>query len=138
MASLLEEALPERAVREPETAGPDTRLLHGLVGEVRTDLVVTHYSDKLFIAVTQLGKLGTILEAGKEEAREGPEGAGRGRPVFGVSVLLGREREEDRLLARMLAERLPLGGRSLVLCVGIKDLTPNKVTKLVEFIMAKL
>jgi hypothetical protein len=34
MASLLEEALPERAVREPETAGPDTRLLHGLVGEV--------------------------------------------------------------------------------------------------------
>jgi hypothetical protein len=58
--------------------------------------------------------------------------------VFGVSVLLGREREEDRLLARMLAERLPLGGRSLVLCVGIKDLTPTKVTKLVEFIMAKL
>jgi hypothetical protein len=32
-------------------------------------LVVTHYSDKLFIAVTQLGKLGTILEAGKEVGR---------------------------------------------------------------------
>lgn len=138
MAGLLEESLPERAIREPETGGPDTRLLHGLLGEVHTDLVVTSYSDKLFLAVTQLGKLGTILEARREEAREVPEGGGRGRAVYGVRVLLGREREEDELLARVLAERLPLGGRPLVLCVGVRDLTPAKVTDIVRFIMDKI
>ena len=36
-----------------------------------TELVVTRYSDRLFLAVTQLGKLGTILKARREKVRRG-------------------------------------------------------------------
>lgn len=137
-SSLLEEPLPERPVPEPVSSAPDTVIHSALVHEVFTELVVTRYSDRLFLAVTQLGKLGTILEARREKVQEGAvQGAGAGRTVYSVAVLLGQEREEVTLLARILAEKLQLT-QPLVLCVGVKDISAQTVRGLVDFILSKV
>ena len=101
--SCLAEDLPTReAPPAPASKAPVTSLTATTVGGVHTDLVVTNYSDRLFIVVkeiiifvtsdkccqvSQLGKLGTICEARREKAQSqqgavGDEGAGR--PVYSV------------------------------------------------------
>ena len=105
--SCLAEDLPTReAPPAPASKAPVTSLTATTVGGVHTDLVVTNYSDRLFIVVkeiiifvtsdkccqvSQLGKLGTICEARREKAQSqqggvGDEGAGR--PVYTVKPFL--------------------------------------------------
>jgi len=124
--SCLAEDLPTReAPPAPASKAPVTSLTATTVGGVHTDLVVTNYSDRLFIVVSQLGKLGTICEARREKAQSqqggvGDEGAGR--PVYSVATLLGKESEEVELVARLLAEKLALG-KPIVVCVAVKGIT---------------
>ena len=106
--SCLAEELPTReAPPAPASKGPVTSVTATTVGGVHTDLVVTNYSDRLFIVVreililcsiyykssqvSQLGKLGTICEARREKAQSQQGGAGdegAGRPVYSVSDTL--------------------------------------------------
>lgn len=138
MSSLLEDTQPERPLPQgPVTSGPNTVLHAGLVGGVHTDLVVTRYTDKLFVAITQVGKLGTICEARRERVEEGGGvggGAGGGRVVYSVNILLGQDTEEVHLLGRILAEKLSLS-QPLVLCVGVKGLTLEGARELADFIL---
>jgi len=133
MSSLLEAGPPPRAPPPPPTA-PATSLHHGLVGGAHTDLVVTRYTDRLFLCVTQLGKLGSLVEARRERVEEAGPG---GRLVYTVTVLLGQEREEVVLLARILAQRLQLA-TPLVLSVGVRDLTPMAAKQLAEFVLERV
>lgn len=139
MSSLLEESHPERALPQTVTSGPVTVLHAALVGGSHTDLVVTRYTNRLFLAVTQVGKLGTICEARRDKLQEGSglEFPGAGRVIYSVTVLLGQDKEEVSLLARILAEKLELT-QPLVLCVGIKNLSPQLVRQLVDFILPLL
>ena len=109
--SCLADDLPTREAPSAATSkAPVTTLVATKVDGVHTDLVVTDYSDRLFIVVnkllvcsfylihmsliqvSQLGKLGTICEARREKAQTqqgggvGDEGAGR--PVYTVLCLL--------------------------------------------------
>ena len=115
---------------------PDTRLHAALISGVYTDLLISIYSDKLFISLTQLGKVGTIVlverEAVKTDARTED-----GRQVFSSQVLLGQDCEELQLLARVLAEKLRLTS-PLVLTVGVKHLSFALVTDLVQFVTRHL
>jgi len=135
-SGLLDDQLPVRA--EPGSAtgqnGPVSKLAAGIVRGRHTDLVVTRYSDKLFLAVTQLGKLGTLLEVRRDCVGVTGEVGRASRAVFSCSVLLGQDTEEVHLLARMLAERLGLS-QPLVLCVGVKGLTVDLAKLLVDFIV---
>jgi len=134
MSSLLEEVQPDRAEPKPLVAvGPVTTLFASCVGGVHTDLLVTKYSDRTFVCVTQLGKLGTIVQVEKDRVRGGED---IGRVVFSSTVLLGQDSEEIQLLARVLAERSQLN-KPLIICVGIKGLTVKLAMELVEFIMQK-
>lgn len=136
MSGLLEENQPDRGLTQAVSSPPNTRLHAALVEGVHTDLVVTRYTDRLFLAVTQVGKLGTICEARRDRVEEGTGlgGTRQGRVIYSVALLLGQDKEEVSLLARILAEKLELN-QPLVLCVGIKVLTPQLVKHLVDFIL---
>ena len=112
---------------------PNTVLRAAVLSGVHTDLLITKYSDKLFVSVTQLGKLGTILLVEKEAVKTGDSRTEDGRLVFSSQVLLGQDSEELRLLARVLAEKLNLSS-PLVLSVGVKHLSLPLVTDLVKFV----
>jgi len=136
MSSLLEEVQPDRPEpKEPESAGPATKLVGAIVDGVHTDLVVTRYSDNTLVCVTQLGKLGTIVQVERDQVRSGEEGGKK--LVYSSTVLLGQDCEEIQFLARVLAERSQLT-KPLVLCVGVKGLTIKLALELVDFIMQNL
>ena len=118
-------------------SAPNTVLRAAVLSGVHTDLLITKYSDKLFISVTQLGKLGTILLVEKEAVKTGDSRTEDGRLVFSSQVLLGQDSEELHLLARVLAEKLNLSS-PLVLSVGVKHLSLPLVTDLVKFVCLHL
>jgi len=135
--SCLADDLPTReAPPAPASKAPVTSLTTTKVDGVHTDLAVTNYSDRLFVVVSQLGKLGTIVEARREKAQsdKGDEGAGAGRPVYQVTVLLGKESEEVELVGRLLAERLALG-KPIVVCVAVKGITFDLAKKLADLVI---
>jgi len=116
---------------------PSTVLQAAIISGVHTDLLISKYSDKLFISLTQLGKLGTILLVEKEAVKTGDARTEDGRQVFSSQVLLGQDSEELQLLARVLAEKLQLSS-PLVLTVGVKHLSLPLVTDLVKFVSLHL
>ena len=101
---------------------PSTLLQAAIISGVHTDLLISRYSDKLFISLTQLGKLGTILLVEKETVKTGDARTEDGRLVFSSQVLLGQDSEELQLLARVLAEKLQLSC-PLILSVAVKQLS---------------
>ncbi|TYI20725.1 hypothetical protein ES332_A07G257700v1 [Gossypium tomentosum] len=83
----------------------------------KTDLVVCRYDDHFLVMATQIGTMGTILHARKEQGFTV-------QPTFNVSVIFGK-RDELMLLAitRQLIEHISSSGSSmpLVLSLGLKD-----------------
>ena len=116
---------------------PNTILHAAIVSGVHTDLLISRYQDKLFISITQLCKLGTILLVEKETVKTGDSRTEDGRLVFSSSVLLGQDSEELQLLARVLAEKLNLSS-PLVLTVGVKQLSLPLISDLVKFVSLHL
>ncbi|CBI34911.3 uncharacterized protein LOC100242250 [Vitis vinifera] len=83
----------------------------------KTNVVICSYDDCFLVIATQIGGMGTILHARKEEGVSI-------HPTFNVSVLFGK-RDEPMLVAsaRQLIEHISSSGssRSLVLSLGLKD-----------------
>uniref|UniRef100_A0A0A9G989 Uncharacterized protein n=1 Tax=Arundo donax TaxID=35708 RepID=A0A0A9G989_ARUDO len=83
----------------------------------KTDIVISKYEDTNMVIVTQIGCMGTILAAKKDESVFSD-------PTYSVSVLFGK-RDEPLLLAcaRQLIEHISGSGsaRSLVISLGLKD-----------------
>lgn len=140
MSCLAEDFPTREAPSAAPSKAPVTTLNTTKVGGVNTDLVITDYSDRLFIVVSQLGKLGTICEARREKAQSqqggiGDEGAGR--PVYTVLTLLGKESEEVELVARLLAEKLALG-KPIVVCVAVKGITFTIAKQLADLVIERV
>jgi len=136
MAALLDDSVPTDRLEQLtlQSSGPVTSTFATSLCGRHTDLVVTRFSDKTLVVVTQVGKLGTVLDIAKD-AVDTPGTAGT-RPVYSVSVLLGRDTEEVLLLGRMLAEKLA-SDKPLLVCVGIKDLTPAVAAQVVKYVASK-
>lgn len=82
----------------------------------RTDIVLSNYDDYIMVMVTQIGTMGTILHASKEESVSTD-------PTFNVSVVFGK-RDEPLLVAcaRQLIEHISISSsRPLLLSLGLKD-----------------
>ncbi|KAI5075353.1 hypothetical protein GOP47_0009429 [Adiantum capillus-veneris] len=99
-----------------------------VVQGIKTDFILSSYDDYIFVLVTQLGKMGTLLQARKEE--------GYGAEItFTVSVLLGKHDEPMlRACARQLIERTSDMGssRPLLLSLGLKDHSRGTLKEIVE------
>ncbi|XP_052195288.1 uncharacterized protein LOC127803238 isoform X2 [Diospyros lotus] len=82
----------------------------------KTDIVICSYDDHFLVIATQIGSMGTILHARKEEGM-------LVQPTFNVSVVFGK-RDEPMLVAcaRQLIEYISSGSsKSLLLSLGLKD-----------------
>lgn len=136
MASLLDDSLPSRKNPViPEESGPVTEKFGTLLAGIHTDLVISRFTDRTLIVVTQIRKLGKIVQVEKDQVK-GPLPSGS-RSVYTVSTLLGQNTEETVVLARILAEKLNIT-KPLVLCIGIKDLTPQTIKLIVKLILSKV
>ena len=81
-----------------------------------TEFVAVQYTDRIFLAVSQLGTLGTLISASRTRSA-GPGGAA---PTFEIRTLLGRR--DDHALeayARLLAERIG-DERPLLVALALK------------------
>lgn len=131
MSSLLEEAVPVREA-ETEPQGPVSRTFGRDIRGKHTDLIITRYTNRTLVILTQLRKLGIVLEVSRDTVRNPTEGSS-GRAVFSVKTLLGQDSEEVHLLGRMLAERVDLTN-PLLLTVGAKDLDIPTAKELASFV----
>ncbi|KAM7518490.1 hypothetical protein LguiB_017452 [Lonicera macranthoides] len=82
-----------------------------------TDIIICSYDDHFLVIATQIGSMGTIISARKEEEMFI-------EPTFNVNVIFGK-RDEPLLgtCARQLIEHISNAGssRPLVLSLGLKD-----------------
>jgi len=81
----------------------------------KTDIVISKYEDTFLVIVTQIGCMGSILAAKKDESVFSD-------PTYNVTVLFGK-RDEPLLLAcaRQLIEHISGSARSLVISLGLTD-----------------
>ncbi|KAH7441680.1 hypothetical protein KP509_03G048500 [Ceratopteris richardii] len=94
----------------------------------KTDFLLCSYDDYIFVLATQLGKMGTLLQAKKEE------GYGS-QTTFNVSVLLGKHDEPMlQACARQLIEHISGMGssRPLLLSLGLRDHSKEALKNIVE------
>ncbi|KAL6135779.1 hypothetical protein ACLB2K_068004 [Fragaria x ananassa] len=84
---------------------------------IKTDVVICCYDDHFLVIATQIGAMGTILQASKEEGATF-------NPTYSVSVIFGK-RDEPMLeaCARQLVEHISnsRSSRPLMLSLGLKD-----------------
>ncbi|KAL3684766.1 hypothetical protein R1sor_002788 [Riccia sorocarpa] len=99
---------------------------------IPTELVLSGYDDSILVLVTQIGKMGTLLHAKKEEVYGGTS-------TFSINVLMGK-RDEPLLqaCARQVIEDISNGGgsRPLVLSLGLKDHSAETLKTAVQLIIA--
>ncbi|XP_030482959.2 uncharacterized protein LOC115699608 [Cannabis sativa] len=97
----------------------------------KTDVVICSYDDHFFVIATQIGTMGTILKARKDEGM-------LTQPTFDVSVIVGK-RDEPMLVvcARQLIEQISLSGstKSLILALGLKDHSVETVKGIVAAVV---
>ncbi|CAD7699887.1 unnamed protein product [Ostreobium quekettii] len=109
---------------------PTRRFLRDIEG-VSTDFVLSAYDDRVVVVATQIGTVGTVLQASPETALDGSV-------TFGVSVLLGRRDQEELLLcARRIVDGASKTGcrRPLIICLGLKSPTMATVKGIIETIL---
>ena len=118
--------------------GPERASRVGNVSGVRTELLVTRFSDKLLLTVTQLNKFGTWLQLDRAAVRpDGQETGSVARQVYTCTVLLGQDTEEVQFFGRTLAEKLNTD-KTVILTVGVKNLTVPLALELVKFVSESL
>ncbi|KAL3833172.1 hypothetical protein ACJIZ3_007908 [Penstemon smallii] len=100
----------------------------------KTDIIVSSYEDHFLVIVTQIGSMGTILHARKEEGVSID-------PTFNVAVVFGK-RDEPMLAAcaRKLIEHISNSGSSkaLVLSLGLRDHSMGTLKGIVSAVIEKL
>merc|ERR1712072_1516164 len=93
-----------------------------VIGDSPTDFMLLEHSNQIMIVVTQIGKLGTLLQARQDEHSR----------TYSVDVLLGKR--DDPLLeicGRQLIEKLALGGcsKDLMLWLGLEKSVTSATIK---------
>ncbi|XP_074263634.1 uncharacterized protein LOC141586338 [Silene latifolia] len=96
-----------------------------------TQLVICGYEDYFLVIATQIGSMGTLLQARKEEGVTV-------HPTFSVSVLIGK-RDEPMLVAcaRKLIQNISEAGssKSLVLSLGLKNHSADSIKAVVSAVI---
>ncbi|KAK9842255.1 hypothetical protein WJX81_002903 [Elliptochloris bilobata] len=109
-----------------------TQQFEATIAGVTTSFLLTAYADRILVVATQLGTLGTVLQARAEAALDSPAS-------YSVDALLGRRGEPALdLAARRLAEELAAAGcrRPLLLCLGLREHSLAVVRPLVEAVLS--
>jgi len=112
------------AAKFPRTVTAQTNL-NGIV----TDLVVTDFDNKLFISVTQFGKIGSLVLVRRDVNLNEDS-----LPVFSVKSLLGNDQAEYHFFARHLYETLQLK-KQLLFCFALHSFLKRDLELIEQFIV---
>ncbi|XP_009131421.1 uncharacterized protein LOC103856091 [Brassica rapa] len=97
----------------------------------KTEIVICSYEDHILVIATQIGAMGTILHARKEEGMSV-------EPTFSVSVIFGK-RDEPMLIAtaRRLIDHISsyVPSKPLVLSLGLKDHSSETLKEIVAAVI---
>ncbi|PWZ55129.1 hypothetical protein Zm00014a_044574 [Zea mays] len=95
----------------------------------KTDIVISKYEDTFLVIVAQIGCMGTILAAKKDESVFSD-------PTYNVSVLFGKRNEPLlQACARQLIEHISGSARSLVISLGLKDHSQGTLKDIIVAVM---
>ncbi|KAL0784672.1 hypothetical protein Bca101_000917 [Brassica carinata] len=97
----------------------------------KTEIVICSYEDHILVIATQIGAMGTILHARKEEGMSV-------EPTFSVSVIFGK-RDEPMMIAtaRRLIDHISsyVPSKTLVLSLGLKDHSSETLKEIVAAVI---
>jgi len=101
------------------------------INERPTEIVVSKFSDKLFMVITQFGKVGNLIEIRRDIAqKDDPSSA-----VYNIRFLLGGDEEEVHVAARFLMNYISTN-QTIILGLALKDYQPSTLRQLGEHIKA--
>eukprot|EP00736_Rhodelphis_marinus_P000624 Rmarinus@m.23263 len=92
-----------------------------------TEVIVQIFTDKYFVIITQIDKLGTLLQA-----------SATGDPLdetcnVSVRVVIGKRDEELQIITRQIMERIhAVSSKPLLLALGLKDVSPEMCKSLLS------
>ncbi|KAG6395945.1 hypothetical protein SASPL_142079 [Salvia splendens] len=113
----------------------------------KTDIIISSYEDHILVMATQIGSMGTILQASLRDLETvvalnfRKEGGVTTDPTYSISVVFGK-RDEPMLIAcaRQLIEHISNSGSSktLVLSLGLRDHSLGILKTIVSAVTEKL
>ncbi|KAG0712158.1 hypothetical protein GWK47_019063 [Chionoecetes opilio] len=99
MASLLKDH-PDR----PSSAR--SQVFAKLINGTHTEFAVLVYSNRIFVTVTQCGKIGNLFSVHQESAQDKDCLSAKALTIFNIKCVLGVDSEDTEQAVRLLAERL--------------------------------
>ncbi|KAK6179195.1 hypothetical protein SNE40_011611 [Patella caerulea] len=93
------------------------------VNGIPSEIVVSQFTDKLFIVVTQYKKIGTVLQINKEVILDEMQQAST---VYNIKVLLGKDEPLTHVIAKNLTSEINTN-KQIILTVALKDSSPQTV-----------
>ena len=111
-------------------AAINSKSLEAVVCGVPTQFVLTAYSNRIFVIVTQTQSMGTLIHAEADNPIEAASGS------FSTRVLLGRRDDEvlevyARTIIELISRRNP-GAGPLLLAISVKDHSPEMFRSIVR------
>lgn len=92
-----------------------------------TEIVISKFSDRLFVIITQYGKVGNLVEVRRDVAQKDDSSS----LVFSVRVLLGKDDEEIHVAARFLVNFIATS-QSVLFGLSLKDYQPQTLRQIGE------
>ena len=99
-----------------------------LLNGIRTEISVAKFSDTILVSLTQIDKIGTILQA-----RQPPNILGDNEVTPQIDTILGKDDTPTHLFARALVEHIPRQF-SLILFLGLKSHIPKDIHPVVRML----
>ncbi|CAF1073937.1 unnamed protein product [Rotaria sordida] len=111
---------------------PQTITAQTTLNNYVTDLVISNFSNKLFISVTQFGKIGSLVLV-RRDVNLNEDSS----PVYSIKSLLGKDQAEYHILARHLYERLQLK-KQLLFGFALHSFAKKDLESIEEFICSNI
>jgi len=107
----------------------DTTVTTATINDKPTDISISKFSDKLFVIITQIGKVGNLIEIRRDIAQKDDPSSS----VYNIKFLLGGHNEEIYFAARILANFIP-SDQTIILGLCLKDYQQSTLRQLGDYI----
>ncbi|CAF0938823.1 unnamed protein product [Adineta steineri] len=111
---------------------PQTTTAQTTLNNHVTDLVISNFDNKLFISITQFGKVGSLVLV-RRDVNLNEDSS----PVYSIKSLLGKDQAEYHILARHLYERLQLK-KQLLFGFALHSFEKKDLESIEEFICSSI
>lgn len=138
MASVLDDSLETLkafdANIQEQHASVKSQVFAKLINGIHTDFAVIVYRNRMFVVVTQFGKIGNLYSVCRESMQKNGIISASSLFIFDINCVLGAESEEAVQAVRLLAEKLDIS-RPLLVSLTLPALDHPTVIQIAEAIL---